>query len=344
MAKEKKVGFKLYRHYLWFAIAGAMLVLAGFLLIEMGARSPIPFWWMNFIGTFIFLILGSAIIHASIWSVFGDRGIVKRALVSFGFALLLVFGTILGFILIIRGDESTVVAQTIFLLAFPLVVAAQVPFWFLRGAFGWQLVRDGEQPVIMSLKQLFLITMIFGIAFVMPSVAGNVYVSGAAGNSLIVGSTHYTNELKEDGSYETIETKITLENRQQLLHEEIRQFKTQINQLTIFYSMALAIVSLLSIPVFWFTFRLGKGKALLYSVLYGVLLYCLAGLGYVPFFGFQYFWFQISPYFVFGIPSVLFLIIIPLAISRSKGFWLSAGRVVPAKVDQPLEPVVDPLA
>ena len=346
MAKEKIVGFKLYRHYLWFAIAGGLVIPAAFVAISIGSFTGMWLmgsWIINLIAGFNFLILASAIIHASIWSVFGDRGIVKRTLVSLGFVLILVLGTSVGLFFLVMSTAG-VTGQLMMLLAFPLIVAAQVPFWVLRCGLGWQLVREDEQPVATSLKQLFLITLVFGVASAVPSIAGNVYASDAAANNLAVGSIHYAHEVLEDGSYEYNEIEVTPENRQQLLLKEIRQVKTQINQATAYSAVVLAIFSFVSIPVFWFIFRLGKRKALLYSGLYGALLYCLAILGFVPFYGFRYFWFQISPFYIFGIALYLFLVIAPLLISRSKGFWLSTGRVIPAEVEPPLEPVVDPLA
>ena len=83
MAKEKIVGFKLYRHYLWFAIAGGLVIPAAFVAISIGSFTGMWLmgsWIINLIAGFNFLILASAIIHASIWSVFGDRGIVNGRL------------------------------------------------------------------------------------------------------------------------------------------------------------------------------------------------------------------------------------------------------------------------
>ena len=82
MAKEKIVGFKLYRHYLWFAIAGGLVIPASFVVLAVALTGMwlMGSWIINLIAGFNFLILASAIIHASIWSVFGDRGIVNGRL------------------------------------------------------------------------------------------------------------------------------------------------------------------------------------------------------------------------------------------------------------------------
>ncbi len=346
MAKEKIVGFKLYSHYLWFAIAGAFILPAVFLAQGMAMLLfGFQMWLINIVNLLICLSFGSAIVHASCWSVIGDRDIVKRSIFSLGFVLIVFAGTTAGYVLILQGEYFAIMAaQMAMLLALPLIVAAQVPFWFMRGLFGWQFVREGEQPVAISLKQLFLITLVFGIAFAMPSIAGNVYASGAAANHLPIGGTHSSVEFLADGSIDRKEIEITSDNRPEFLLEDIKQAKEQINYCAVFGSMALAVLSLLSIPILWFAFRLCKRKAVIYSALYGGLLYCLAALGYIPFFGWRYFLYQISLFFVFGTALCVFLIIAPLLISRSKGIWLSTGRVSPADVEQVAGPVVDPLA
>ena len=301
--------------------------------------------WLSFFAGFAtYLITGSAIVHTSIWSALGDGSFVKRTLVSLGIFLLVVAGAIAAFaVLSWDTREFALIAQMSVLLALPLIVAAQVPFWFLRGAFGWQLVRDGEQPVVIALKQLFLITLVFGVAFAMPSIAGKVFASTAAAKFLTVGSTHTEYVLQEDGTYNLENTLVTLENRPELLVKQKQMALSQINSTVFYGAVILATLSFLSIPLIWFAFRLGRRKAVVYSALYGALFYCLAGIGCVPFYGLTFFWFQISPSIIFGIAAIVFLIVVPLSISNSKGFWLSTARVRPAVVEETIEPVVDPL-
>lgn len=347
MAEGKKVGFKLYSHYLWFAITVGLFLAFACWFLDSGVVLSGSFWLVYCLGIAMYLILGTAIIHTSIWSVFGDRGIVKRTLVSIGIFSIVLAGAIAGYAVVAWGYdlmELMQLAQAWALLALPLIVAAQVPFWFLRGAFGWQLVRDGEQPVVISLNQLFLITLVFGIAFATPSIAGRVLSSAAAENQLAVGSTHFTTVAKEDGTYDVEEIEVTLENRAELLLEQNQFLMMRINSTMLYGSAVLATLSFLSIPVFWFAFRRGRRKAFLYSVLYAVFLYGLVGVGCVPFYGLRYFLIQISPSVIFGLAVSVFLIVAPLLISKAKGFWLSTGRVHPAKAEEQFQPVVDPLA
>ena len=345
MAEGKVVGFKLYRHYLWFAIASGLLVPVSFWLIDVAMTVGGNFWLMNLVGIGLYLVLGSAVVHTSVWSVFGDGGLIKRTLVSLGIFSIVLAGLIVGYAVLSWGSsEFALMAKMGVLLALPLIVAAQVPFWFLRGAFGWQLVRDGEQPVVISLKQLFLITLVFGIAFATPSIAGKVYVSTANANYLTVGSTHYDYVLQEDGSYAMNEIQVTLENRDELLLKQNQEVLMSMNWSMLSMSAMLATLSFLSIPVFWFAFRFGKRKAILYSGLYGFLLCCLVGIGCLSFYGWTYFWIHTAPLLIFGIAAVVFLIVTPLLISKAKGFWLSTGRVRPAEVERKVGPIIDPLA
>lgn len=342
MAEEKTVGFKLYRHYVWFAIASGLFLPAvvavegnGSFGIEVAAKLA------------IYLLMGAAVVHASIWSVLGDRSIVKRTLSSLGIFLIGLAGLIAAFAVDLWSydpAEVLLMGQVGLLLALPAIVAAQVPFWFLRFALGWQLVRGGEQPVVMTIKQLFLITLVFGIAFAMPSIAGRLYVSAEAAKRLALGDTTFEYVPGENETFERKEIVVTLENRPELVVQLKRSGLARMRTMMLFGGALLATLSLLSIPVFWFAFRFPNRKSVLYSVLYGVLLYCLVGIGCMLFFGLTYFWFKVSPPLIYGIALSVFMIATPLLISNSKGIWLSTARMRPAEVEVASELVVDPLA
>ncbi|MFK7767575.1 MAG: hypothetical protein AB8B55_10170 [Mariniblastus sp.] len=141
---------------------------------------------------FLFPTIISTAVLTAIWSVLGPGNYFQRLFWSHVVGLIPMLGALFGFIVISLShsfiDGSDILNSLLYGLLFipPLSLATQLPFWFFRGFFGWQLVLGEAKPQLpFNLKDIFAITFLFALSFSVPSIAynlqsasvGNMYVS-----------------------------------------------------------------------------------------------------------------------------------------------------------------------
>ncbi len=133
MNEDRMSGFQPYRHYVWFAVVCSLAI---FLLVwAIEQYGTIGVWVYQFAFVSVYAIVGVTAVHAAVWSVLGDAGLIKQTLASIGLSLIVAMGIIGAFTILIGYpyDDLTMVALVACVLTVPLIVAAPIPYWFLRG-------------------------------------------------------------------------------------------------------------------------------------------------------------------------------------------------------------------
>ena len=331
MAQDRNFrGYRGYRHYIWFAGSAGLYV-----LVLSAVLDDLIFTQLLItLGALALLILTATIVHTAIWSVFGTGSLIKRTLLSLAMASIVLLGSIIGLFILSSdsGESGFLSGQIATLLLFPVVVAAQIPFWICRGLFGLQIVYRDDAPSRMSIQQLMLITLFFGLSFALPAVANQLLVSDAT--DLVVGESVY---VANDDEMVTI----TEENKEQIQGRIALGTDEDFNFTLLVYAGVFTGASLLSLPIIWFVFCVSRKNIAVCLSLYGLL-----GLGVLVVW--QFFTDPSSIvgsdllYLCFFLLMAIGMIAAPLLISRSKGFRMVTGRAKSVVKDSSV--VVDPLA
>ena len=320
-------GFRGYQHYLFFSGAAgiyvivACVILNEFFLTSMAATAAIV----------MMVTIIATLVHTALWSVFAPGGMIKRTLLTLACTSLVVLGLVIGVFILYSNDLEQydyLAGKLTILLLVPMVVAAQLPLWIARGMFGLQIVYRNDTPTRMSIQELMLVTMLFGLSFALPAVANQLLLPDV---DLTIGET-YVSESR--GSAE----EVTDENIQEIRAEIIGETRDWFNLVLLGYAAFLAIFSLASLPIVWFVFTASRQNVAVFLPLYGI------------------FWFGIwiflqiltSPagifvaenlYVAFILFMLIGLIAAPLAISRLRGFRMVTTRPTAiATEEKPVDP------
>ena len=170
---RQRSAFYLHRHYFWIACVSSLaifliLAVVEFLFSNVPRLGPILF-------SSVCLLVGYCVVTAGMWSVFGSTDFVKATLFAMSFLAIVLFGIVIGLATMDFANYSTAVLILLVSLL-PTVVAAQMPFWFMRVLSGWQFTIDKPQQVSFSLKNMFAMTFIFGLAFSTPALVSHLSI------------------------------------------------------------------------------------------------------------------------------------------------------------------------
>ena len=223
--------------------------------------------------TFTFGIGLATISLVACWSVFGTGGFLKRMLVAHGLGAIVglgIFFAILGVSASgpFRSDEAFTTTLISFLqFTPPFLVAAQLPYWILRHGLGWQFTVKGQPPVTggFSIRDVFLATFVCAVALGTPQVAINNRVEQTVERQMERGNTRQTNPMLADSKIDEIELKRTQR------HALARSLWYAV----MWFSLAIFVITWLTIPVLLFTFRAQEPEAgCLYNMMYAVVVLC----------------------------------------------------------------------
>jgi hypothetical protein len=132
--------------------------------------------------SWFFALVGCTLAQGNLlaaWLVWSEGPFLRRLLLHWGVAGLLCWLWIAGLAFSARQHDSAMVGSIV-VLAVPLVsIAAQLPLWIARLAFGWRIVRQvsevstiDEEPL--TIRGLMLATLLvavaFGLARLMPNI------------------------------------------------------------------------------------------------------------------------------------------------------------------------------
>lgn len=310
-----------FRHYKYFAILTGVGILCLLFLAEFS------FSYFQLFFPFICVLAICTIIHAAIWSVFGTGSYFYRLSMSLLFVLPVLVGSVLGMAYLTRSQPPSdlifIICATP-LVCFAMLMAAQFPLWIMRIGFGWQLIRDGEQPELLALKQLFAITFVCALALAIPRpVLTNLIMSS---NELTVGSTQYFPETGPDGIIEMNQVLVTEENLNATRILKLKESREQADSMLILSSIYLAAIGALTLPLVWFSFRFQRVWVIGWSAGYCFGLFVLVSGVWVAFIDFDFYvWEMALPTFGY-FALYASMICVPLSISRSKGFTLVTGK------------------
>ena len=161
--------FQPYVHFFWLSILLAFLLVT--LYVSVASYPNYAF----FLSLGVYLIVGFTVTQAAIWSVLDGNNFFCRLLVAVLCLLIVLVGICLGFVIFvgrIQPSRLAVVAETLFLSLFPILLISQLPFWVMRLVWGWQLLQKSKSPVPASIRQIMLITFTYAIAFASPLLEG----------------------------------------------------------------------------------------------------------------------------------------------------------------------------
>ena len=316
-------GLELYIHYF-----GLALAVAGTLFLTFCFAEPVFVSLPRFapiLATLAYILIGLTLFHTALWSVFGVGGFVLRSAVAISVSGIVAAGIFLGSTILMRHqfDNLFYLSQLAFLYYLPCLMAAQLPLWILRSVFGWQFVLKDSPPVALSIKQLFLVTFVFAIAFTMPAAASRVVENSYR---IEIGHSEHRPETLPDGTVVMKQVEITPDNVQKIRDRNRRESRSATNQGMTIAAINFSILSLLCLPLVWMVFRARPSRVILYSMVYGLLLFIAIAIGYSVIVGVRDFIQDAAVVVVETIVLSICLLVWPLAVSRSKGFELSTNR------------------
>ncbi len=281
----------------------------------------------------LFACAWSTIFLVALWSVFGPGNYLKRMLWAHLMGALPGLALILGslwFWIIDRGtfDDYWTGLVMILISVVPVSLGAQLPFWFFRGLFGWQLVyRDSRPARSFCLRDIFVLTFVFAFCFSVPQIAVNLGSSSHDHDGLPRdGMTITELKIQPDGSYKPVKRELTASDVDQLRRENQGE---QMESYAIYGSIMLLsfVVSLLSAPVVLFVFRspeaaTGCGFTAIYVfclwlIPIAIITIASNGLGEEPKF-----------FLYLGLLLTLSVggFAVPLTVSRETGFQLTSSK------------------
>lgn len=299
-----------YLHLVYFSLAYAIVL---FFCILLTGSFIAP---MFLIGAGVY----ATVILIAIWSVFGAGPYWKRLLLSHLVGAIPITGVGLGCLTLAAGNMNMVDEELWYVLVIgiisvvPTTMAAQIPFWFLRGFFGWQLVVPGDRPErAFSLQDVFVLTFVFALCFAVPQTSSKI-------QAILMGDV--------DGLVATIDGETAPQIEEFNRRQRARQLSRQRDAYAGYgaYALAVTIISLISVPILMFVFRVQETTTgCAFSGLYalGFWLICAS-----PFL-------MMGPggggdqLFVYlGIPIALSVgaLAVPLMVTREMGFRLTSVR------------------
>ncbi len=303
-------------HLIFFAIAYAIVL---FLSVCAFDQTPV-------LSVFIFPIILSTVVLTAAWSVFGPGNYFQRLFSAHLVGIIPALGMLAGVFVMTLNDSSMdfADASTISLVAAlsiaPLSLAAQLPFWFFRGCFGWQFVLGAGKPELpFNLKDIFAITFMFALSFAVPQLVLNATQTENDYNR----GMGYVEVTQPDGST-TYEEKLVFDETAGSRRSEMRQMMRQRSLMG--YAMMMAFVfvgTFVCFPFMLFVFRSSsQSTGCGYNALYALIpLIFVAGFNSVGMgMGASIF------YFAFTVALCGAGLAIPFAISRKAGFVLTSPK------------------
>ena len=226
----------------------------------------------------------------------------------------------------------------VFMAAFAVCVACQIPYWFFRIVFGWQLIqenRDWREKKI-SLKDIFFLTAVFAVGIALPGYAVNIF-NDVLADQIKVGYTEMvpTDEMDADGvPLEFKSVLVTEENIKEI--KELRKSQADSGMLmgVFAYAAVTSVLSFLFVPVVVLSLRKsGTWKGVGVAALY-LMAICLAAVFFnVLLFSGLTGWIQLLNPYLYGFGTTLVAAaMIPIVFSRGGGFRLASRRDFQARI------------
>ncbi len=279
---------------------------------------------------FIFPIVLSTVVLTAAWSVFGPGNYFQRLFFAHLVGTIPAIGLMAGSVVmmlsngVISFNDSFIGVLVGALSIAPLSLAAQLPFWFFRGCFGWQFVLgDGKPELPFNLKDIFALTFMFALSFAVPQLVFNA--TNARYNNF-ADFEHETVEVTNPDGTTTYERRKISEEEAQIRRAEMQQMMQQSSLMG--YGMMMVFVFIgtsMCIPVLLFVFRskeqsTGCAYTALYAFALAVIPLMLILVGGGPFIGEAIFYIG----FTFALCGGG--LVIPFAISREAGFILTSPK------------------
>jgi len=276
----------------------------------------------------LFVLLAGVLVSTpfltGMWAVFGQGSYLKRLLLSHAVAMIVGVGALTAMAIVISSDGFFELEELLVPISFvPLIsIGAQLPFWFFRGCFGWQLLNSGDEPeVAFKIRDLFVLMFVFAIAISLPQIA-------------LSSQPFYD----IDYSFEIESGEMTEEEAERNMRDQ-RMMTQRTNAVALAITPAYSfVVNLLAFPFVLFGFRTKEvDEGCLFNFLYACAFFgataVLIGLlsqGQAP--G------EVFGYMLLTFAAITAAIGIPIAVTRSNGFKLVSLRkyrkenpIVPAK-------------
>ena len=323
--------------FAWTYIIGVAIVYGVLVSTACGLVNATDFWSFYFAWT----IAVPSLLLFGCWAALGSGTTWLRVTVISLLGPLLFAAAVAGFYasfsqrFLFDGSNPFKVSTMVFLISFGACVACQVPFWFFRLLFGWQLIqkdRDWSQQKI-SIGDIFVVITIFAFAFAAPRIGVNMYFDLIV-SEVQIGYTELIETDEVDKNGEPIlfnEVLVTKGNIEEVKESRSKQYKSARSSMTIgvlIYSAIVATIALLFVPAVLLSLRKrGTGMGVVCAAIYLCLMMLVSGI--VPnifMSGAFIVWAQFIPYligftFVFVTASML-----PLVVSRVMGIRLANNR------------------
>ena len=270
---------------------------------------------------FLYAILAATIIHGSVWSVLGPGKYALRLVATLAISSIVLAGIFLAAAIAFgrQGQSGYVlmVSGLAVLYGIPFLVGAQVPFWVLRLAFGWQLLQEGQDSVPISIKELLIVTVVFAMAFSAPTPAAML-------ESYYLFELDIVQKMRDGGPVPMVNVdgefvEVTKANVERIRARQFEFVYQRTWSVTLTGGTAFLILSILVLPVIWNVMR--SRNKIIYGVLYMVVVFLIAMAI------FEYFGSGMPPDYVAIAVFVSYLFIaLPLFTSKQRGFRLKSGR------------------
>ena len=287
------------------------------------------FFAVSGVGIFI-----AAILLIGAWSVLGTGRYLTRLtashLAGIVIAACCLFAVILRSTGIGSGPGRFVFdAKVVALMIPPISVAVQLPFWFFRALFGWQLIpKDGQPELAFSLREIFTFTFVVALALATPQMSANLSAEPPRGAyTEFDGGAEVVEVINEDGTV-TQRTESAEEFSRRMSEAERNRRNGSLGR-----SIALAFVffvsSILAVPAVLFVFRprtpatgclFNFVYSLVLCMFFGLLLMLLSGGQVGNFIG------EIFVYLILLIGVTVGAVAISLSILRANGFKLTSPK------------------
>ena len=275
---------------------------------------------------------GATGILIAVWAVFGLGGYLTRVALSFAIGAPVIIANAVGFWTVIGNpmDEITLILSILvsLLVGIVLTVAIQIPFWFIRFIAGWRLAFEGDElDTSVPLRELFLITFVFGLAFVAPQIADRIVVNAQL-NKIKIGSEFFDMEAMESGSWAGSSISVTEENIESVKSKVRTQDFYQVSPSIYRGAVSIAVISLVLSPIILIVFRVKRWYLVIcYTALFGLVAFAFSmGLSIMT-----------MPPGAISVSeqmlmnglttgTIVFAFAIPLAVSRRRGFVLHSSK------------------
>ena len=205
----------------------------------------------------------STVLLLALWSVFGPGNYLKRLFWAHLIGAIPALGLTLG-VYAVSNDQGSEFGNIWSALVIPLIsvvpisLGAQLPFWFFRSLFGWQLVNRGQHPErSFDLRDVFVLTFLFAFSFAVPQMSVNLQwrANGSDNFDQDQRITVSKRVVQSDGRSTPVDRVLTKEDVAE--HQREQRQRDQMVSYAIHgrHVVGAVGVTLLSIPIVLFVFR-----------------------------------------------------------------------------------------